>query len=34
MHRLADLLKECIQLEYGIEVESFFSKRRFLHIGF
>ena len=34
MDRLAEILKDCIQMEFGIRVETFFSKRKQLHVGF
>ena len=34
MDNFAEILKDCIQMEFGIRVETFFSKRKQLHVGF
>ena len=34
MANFAEILKDCIQMEFGIKVETFFSKRKQLHDGF
>ena len=34
MDNFAKILKDCIQMEFGIRVETFSSKRKQLHVGF
>ena len=34
MDNFSEILKDCTQMEFGIKVETFFSKRKQLHNGF